>query len=124
MSITVRTAEYGEKTFDADDWTTDDERGNHIGELWVGSRETGVGVAAFAKNSWLFVYETVDPPSPRSARVWDAIRSVPPGVPVLDKDGDKFEWLDGELYFNDGGWGTTVSVAFDQLLAPFTEVLG
>lgn len=54
MTIYVQTAYYGELEFDADDWDIKDGE-----SLWVGT--DGVGVAQFAKGSWLFVYEEKTP---------------------------------------------------------------
>lgn len=81
MTVTVVTNDYGVLEFDADDWDSDSESRGH---LWIGDRESGVGVAEFASGSWAYVFEKKN--------------QEPEQVAVLTSDCRGRKWVD------QGGW--------------------
>lgn len=116
MTITVVTPDHGVQEFEASDWDTPK------GTLWVGTGD--VGVAEFAKGSWLFVYEKL-PAQTTEPRTWKSLVDVPIGVRVADNEGDTWAFLDGTWKF---GRGTPLVRAGSPLYcydagAPFIELL-
>ncbi|OMC55439.1 hypothetical protein A5747_13705 [Mycobacterium sp. IS-836] len=107
--IIVVTPEHGSHEFDADEWETLGGELGDEGNLWLS--KSGIGVAEFARDAWLFVYATEDSEPEPVPRVWKSLTEVPEGVLVADSDEScPCEWVRDE---------TTVY----DVYGPFTEVL-